>query len=116
MSAITIIFWLSVAIIFYSYLGYGILLYLIILLKRTFIRKEIEGSDGIEPEITVLIAAYNELFYLQRKVDNTLALDYPMDKLKVLFVTDGSDDGSYEFLSDIQEVDVLHDNERKGEI
>ena len=46
------------------------------------------------PSITILVASFNESSYIQNKIDNLLALSYPYDKLKIAFVTDGSNDDS----------------------
>ena len=63
-----------------------------------------------------MVAAYNEKDIIAEKVENCLALDYPADKLKLLFVTDGSDDGTPEILQHMPKVEVLHQPTRKGKI
>ena len=51
-------------------------------------------NEGELPSVTLLIPAYNEIDVIQRKLDNSLAIDYP--KLEVMLIDDGSDDGTLE--------------------
>jgi len=83
MKALEIIFWISSFIIFYSYLGYGILLFAIIKLRRLLgITKPFTGNDDYEPEVTLFVAAYNEKDYVDEKVKNSFSLNYPQEKVK----------------------------------
>jgi poly-beta-1,6-N-acetyl-D-glucosamine synthase len=68
------------------------------------------------PQVALIIAAYNEAPVIGDKVANCLALNYPKDKLKIIFVTDGSDDGTPELLKQCTEVAVFHRPERKGKL
>ena len=95
MKTMEIIFWICLFIIFYSYLGYGILLYIIIKVRRALgLSKKFEGNDDYEPEVTLFVAAYNEKDYVHEKVKNSNSLNYPKEKIKQLWITDGSDDGT----------------------
>jgi poly-beta-1,6-N-acetyl-D-glucosamine synthase len=67
-----------------------------------------------EPEVTLVIAAYNERDVIDAKVANCRALDYPPDRLTLLFVTDGSDDGTPDALRSYPEITVLHSSQRAG--
>lgn len=112
-----LVFWISFAILFYTYFGYGILLY--IWLK--FFRKksyEIGGYDNPRdlPELTLLIAAYNEADFLEEKIANCFKLQYPKEKLKICFVTDGTTDNSQEILSLYPDIQVFHEEERRGKM
>ena len=81
MLTLKILFWAMLLIVFYTYLGYGILLYIIIRLKRLFLgnpRKTVLPPDEELPDITLLICAYNEEEVVAEKMKNTLALDYPV--------------------------------------
>src|SRR6195952_2903068 len=86
--------WLSLFIVVYTFVGYGILLYIIIRIKRIVKGKPvaIEVNADLLPTCTLVVAAYNEENYMVEKIKNTLALKYPAGKLKFLFVTDGSND------------------------
>jgi len=117
MNTLEIIFWVLVGIIFYTYIGYGFVLFLLIKLKRLFSKKSTFAiSTNDLPEVTLLIAAYNEQDYVKIKVENTLQLNYPSDKLHQIWVTDGSNDETPQRLKAYREVEVLHKPERNGKI
>lgn len=117
MKTMEIIFWILLAIIFYTYIGYGIVLYIMIKIKRIFIKKnEILLSEEELPNVTLLIAAYNEQDFVAKKVENTKLLNYPKEKLHQLWVTDGSDDNTPDLLKLYPEIEVLHKPERSGKI
>jgi cellulose synthase/poly-beta-1,6-N-acetylglucosamine synthase-like glycosyltransferase len=63
-----------------------------------------------------LIAAYNEKDFVDLKVKNTQELNYPKDKLKHIWITDGSDDGTPEYLQKYSEIIVMHQPQRLGKI
>ncbi|MFT5250562.1 MAG: cellulose synthase/poly-beta-1,6-N-acetylglucosamine synthase-like glycosyltransferase, partial [bacterium] len=117
MDILKIIFWVLLSVIGYTYIGYGILLYVIIKIRRAFnIGKKVEIDPSYEPSVTLFIAAYNEKDYIEAKMKNTLDLEYPKDKLNVVWVTDGSDDGTPDLLKDFQHTTVHHLDERNGKI
>lgn len=117
MKYIEITFWIALFIIFYSYLGYGILLFLIIKLRRLFgLSKAYEGNDDYQPEVTLFVAAFNEKDYVDEKVKNSRSLNYPSNKVKQVWVTDGSDDGTPEMLKNYDGVEVYHEDARGGKI
>lgn len=109
-----LLFWLLIGLVFYTYLGYGILLYFIIKLKRIFFGKPKPYSKDYEPEVTLVIPAYNEEDYILKKAQNSLELDYPSNKLRILFITDGSNDQTYELLKGFDGVEVTHEDRRGG--
>lgn len=85
--AAQLIFWISVAALFYVYVGYPVLLAILAAFapRRT--------KDPLyTPRVSILIAAYNEEASIERKLRETLALEYPQDKLEILVVSDGSTD------------------------
>ena len=91
-----IIFWSALFMVFYTYLGYGIVLYALVKLKELFVKpvKRVLPPDSDLPEVTLFITAFNEEDVVDEKMENSLALDYPADKLRIVWVTDGSDDGT----------------------
>jgi len=112
-----ILFWFCVFIIFYTYAGYGLLLFVLVQLKRLFLRKEeLPYPDEELPHVTVVIAAYNEEEIIGEKIQNTLALDYPSEKLRFLVVTDGSSDNTPAIVRQYPAITLLHQAERKGKI
>lgn len=117
MLALKILFWACLLIVFYTYIGYGIILYIIIRLKRLFKgkpQKTALPSDEELPTMTLMICAYNEEDVVAEKMENTLAIDYPKDKLRIMWVTDGSNDHTNELLSAYPEVDIVFSPERRG--
>ena len=117
MLTLKILFWAMLLIVFYTYLGYGILLYIIIRLKRLFWGKPQEAvlpPDEELPDMTLLICAYNEEDVVAEKMKNTLAIDYPKDKFRIMWVTDGSNDHTNELLKAYPEVDIVFSPERRG--
>jgi cellulose synthase/poly-beta-1,6-N-acetylglucosamine synthase-like glycosyltransferase len=116
MRTIELVFWISLAVIVYTYIGYGIILYISVLIKRIFRKKLQYTDDTYEPEVTLLIAAFNERDFVEQKVLNTRSLDYPSEKLKQLWVTDGSDDGTPDLLAKYPGIKVLHLPNRNGKI
>jgi len=117
MHTLEIIFWILAGIIFYTYIGYGIVLFVLVKIKRLFTKKIISTlSEDSLPEITLLVAAYNEQDYVQKKVENSRNLIYPSEKLHLMWVTDGSSDQTPDMLRQYNDVVVLHKPERAGKI
>ena len=113
---IKVIFWILVAILFYAYLGYAIILFFMVQVKRLFYPEKRESDDGFEPEVCLFVTAYNEKDYIDKKVENTLNLDYPREKIQYIWVTDGSDDGTPELLRKYDNMEVFHLSERRGKM
>lgn len=78
--------------------------------------KSKEYESTYEPEVTLLIAAYNEIDFVKKKIENSFSLDYPKEKLHHIWITDGSNDKTQEALSEIENITVYHNKERKGKI
>ncbi|WP_036911872.1 glycosyltransferase family 2 protein [Prevotella sp. FD3004] len=117
MLTLKILFWAMLLIVFYTYIGYGILLYIIIRLKRLFRgtpQKAAMPSDEELPTMTLMICAYNEEDVVEEKMKNTLEIDYPKDKFRIMWVTDGSNDRTNELLKAYPEVDIVFSPERRG--
>ncbi|MEZ5000861.1 MAG: glycosyltransferase family 2 protein [Bacteroidales bacterium] len=111
---VKILFWLLTGIILYTYFGYTVILMIINLLRRMIqTRGTIVKIDEL-PEISLVIAAYNEKDIISAKMSNIESLDYPGEKLKVIWVTDGSDDGSVELLKRFENITLLHQEKREG--
>lgn len=72
------------------------------------------------PEVTILVAAYNEEAWIEAKLQNCLELDYPKDKMHLFFVTDGSDDRTPQLIKQFSDQDerivLFHREERRGKI
>lgn len=109
------IFWVSLFIIAYSYVGYGILLYFLVGLKKLLRKFPNPPDTTYEPFVSLVVAAYNEEEFIHIKIKNTLALDYPKDKLQVIFITDGSSDATPQIIRD-SPFELLHQPERRGKV
>ncbi|WP_353139049.1 glycosyltransferase family 2 protein [Pseudopedobacter sp.] len=109
-------FWICIFIIFYSFIGYGLLLFTLVRLKSVFSKKKIFDPHSPLPSVTLLIAAYNEEDFIEEKIKNCLELNYDKDKLQVLFITDGSSDATPEIIAKDHEVDLLHEDNRAGKM
>ena len=116
MIALKITFWILLFIVFYAYIGYGILLFILVRIKRIFSSKKVAGDKNYEPDVTLFIAAYNEKDFVEAKVKNSLSLDYPHAKLHQVWVTDGSDDGTPDVLKKFDGIEVYHLPQRSGKI
>lgn len=117
MTILKILFWICLGICIYTYIGYGMLLYMMVRAKR-WLRGEQQKlelpSDEDLPEITFMVCAYNEQDIVEQKMQNIRELDYPTDKLRVLWVTDGSTDNTNELLRQYADVEVVFSPERRG--
>ncbi len=109
-----IVFWSLLFLVFYTYLGYGLVLMVMVKIKNAFSEPDKITTDLFEPNVTMMVAAYNEQDVIEQKVNNMLALDYPQNKLQLLFVSDGSYDGTPDILRSFKEVTVLHEEKRLG--
>lgn len=117
MSGLEILFWILIFIVFYAYIGYGILLYILVKLKRLMgLSKPYTENQDYEPEVTLFVTAFNEKDFVEMKVKNSRELNYPQEKLKLLWVTDGSDDGTPEMLQKYGDIAVYHEDSRNGKI
>ena len=84
-----ILFWLVIAIPVYAYIGYPATL----LILRLIIHRAVEKRE-ITPRVSLLVPAYNEESNIERKIRNSLAIDYPGDLLEVVVACDGSKDNT----------------------
>jgi len=109
-----VFFWLLIFLVFYTYAGYGILLWLINRLKSSPRSGSNETAVSFEPSVALVIAAYNEEDYIEDKIRNTLALDYPAEKLAIYFITDGSNDQTPAIIQRYPRFTLLHQPARRG--
>lgn len=115
MTTLKVIFWFCVFLVFYTYVGYGILLWLMVQIKRLFKgkpqKRELPADDQL-PDVTLMICAYNEQDIVDFKMENTHQITYP--KLHVVWVTDGSNDSTNDLLAKYHDVEVIYSPERRG--
>src|SRR4029453_14545072 len=82
-----IIFIASVVVLVYTYIGYPALVYVLSLLFGRNVR-----TANVTPRVSVIIAARNEEHDIAAKLENTLALEYPNDRLEIIVASDCSTD------------------------
>jgi len=97
-----LIFWFTTVLIFYTYFGYPCVTWFISL----FVNHEVKKAD-IEPTVTVLITAYNEEKNIRQKLENTLSLDYPREKLEIMVASDGSSDMTDEIVGEFSDKGIV---------
>jgi cellulose synthase/poly-beta-1,6-N-acetylglucosamine synthase-like glycosyltransferase len=110
-TATVILVWFSLGALVYVYVGYPLLLAVIGLFA-----KRPSAAPGYFPKISVLIAAYNEEAGIRKKIEDTLALDYPADKIEILILSDCSTDHTDEIVKGFADprVRLLRAPSRKG--
>lgn len=110
-----IIFWISLFLVFYAFVGYGIVITLLAKLKGK--NKNTPAFNAQEaPAVSLIIPCFNEGPGLADKVKNTLELDYPKDKLEIIFICDGTSDGSEKIPMQFSEVKTMFSTARKGKL
>lgn len=107
-------FWLSIAIVFYTYIGYGIILFILVRIKEKIHPPSPLKIREPLPDVTLFIAAYNEEKIVEEKMENCHNLNYPKEKLHIVWVTDGTTDATNNKLATYPEVTILFSPERKG--
>src|SRR4051795_7925861 len=116
-SALRALLWLSIGSIVYTYVGYPALLTVLLRLrgKRPPVAPLPEGDL---PSVTLLIAAYNEQDVIEQKLRDSLALDYPADRLRVVVAADGSSDRTCEIVASFADrgVTLSYAPERRGKV
>jgi len=86
-----VVFWVAVAGVLYPYFGYPLLLWVLGAIAG---KKDDLEEQTLPPTVTMIIPVHNEQSRIARKVANTAGLNYPADRLQVLFISDGSTDGT----------------------
>ncbi|MEM6523393.1 MAG: glycosyltransferase family 2 protein [Bacteroidota bacterium] len=105
---------ISILILFYTYLGYGIIMYTMSKITGGNTKKLINPQEF--PSVAILIPAYNEEDFIEDKILNTIALNYPKLKKNIYVITDGSTDGTVGIVKNYQDVTLLHKDGRSGKV
>ena len=109
---IELVFWISLAIVVYTYFGFPLILQLLVIIKKRFKRSQNlpDDNQNFWPRVTLLISAYNEEKVIEEKILNSLAINYPKTKFEILITSDGSDDGTPEIVKKFESkgVRLLH--------
>lgn len=114
MNLLLTLFWIAAFLVFYTFFGYGIIVWIAVKCKELVSKPERFPIVEEYPEVTLLIAAYNEADIIDRKMENCASLKYPSDRIRFVWVTDGSTDGTPEVLRRYPENIVLHEDTRAG--
>ena len=88
------LFYFLIVLSVYSYVIYPLLLKLL----RPFYDLEIRSGDDT-CSVTIIVSAHNEAAVIGKKIENSLALDYPDNELEIIVVSDGSTDGTDEIVN-----------------
>jgi cellulose synthase/poly-beta-1,6-N-acetylglucosamine synthase-like glycosyltransferase len=91
---VIVFFWISIALIIYVYVGYPLLIDLMARIRPRPVHGC--GQAAEPPLVTVIIPAHNEERWMARKIESSLALDYPHDRMQILVASDGSTDKTVE--------------------
>ena len=104
---------LFVFLTFYTYIGYPILLAIL----NIFFKKKIQSGE-IEPHLTMIIPTYNEADVIQRKIENSLQINYDKDKLQILIIDDDSDDGTPNIIEEYADegIELISKPKRSGKM
>src|SRR5262245_37623464 len=115
MNLVEISFWICIVVLFYCYIGYGLLLFIRNSVKRAVFSTAPKGTSEL-PAVTLVVAAYNEEMVLPEKINNCSEIDYPSHLFNIIFVTDGSTDYSEELIRQYDFITLLHEPERRGKL
>jgi len=105
------VLWISCFIVFYNYAGYAIIAFVINLYKK---KKNSGGSQPFYPTVSFIVAAFNEEDCIEKKIQNSLEQEYPLDRIEYIFITDGSTDSTPDIIEKYPQVQFLHSNLRLG--
>lgn len=110
------IFWSFVCIIFYTYLGYPVILKLLTWLRP--IGNDTRKFPNPMPKITLLIPAYNEESVIAGKIENSLNLNYEPSRVEIVVASDGSQDRTNEIVSEFKNsrIRLLAYPKREGKV
>ncbi len=112
-----IIFWILLFILLYTFVGYSLILWLLLKLKKILFPEKVTNTNTFyEPDVCLFVTAFNEKDYVKQKVANSFSLDYPKEKIQYLWITDGSDDGTPDLLREYKSLEVHHLPERRGKM
>ena len=108
---IVTLFWASFISVAYVYVLYPIFIYLFSIIYNKRVKK-----SNVDPSVTIIIAAYNEAKFIKATIENKLNLDYPSEKLEIIVVSDGSEDGTDEIVKKINNprVRLIRQDPRRG--
>ena len=113
-----VLFWCSIGFVIYVYVGYPLLVFGF---SRVWPRRlqPQSNSDGAGfPTVTIVIPAHNEQLWIARKIENTLSIDYPRDRVQIIVSSDGSTDSTIDIAKRFATygIELVHSPERSGKV
>jgi cellulose synthase/poly-beta-1,6-N-acetylglucosamine synthase-like glycosyltransferase len=101
-------------LILYTFIGYPAVIWLI----GRLVHLKIDKEQTIYPSVTLVIPAFNEQCIIREKLENTIKLDYPEDRLRVLVASDGSSDNTNDIVRSFESkgIELLYFNKNRGKI
>ena len=125
-SALKISFWLCLVLVVYPYLIYPFVLFVIYSMTQAWrdlkylvsnhSRRTPTPPSPALPAISIIVPAFNEERVLPEKIENLRGLDFAVERVQIIFVSDGSTDRTNEILQDsrLENCECLLLGERKG--
>lgn len=101
MIVLEVVFWVALALLVWTHLGYALAAALAARLRRRRVAK-----DDITPRVSVVVAAHDEEDVIERRVRNLLELDYPAEQLEVVVASDASSDRTDELVEGLADRDA----------
>ncbi len=105
------VFIFSCLAVLYNYAGYALLIYIYNRLRK---KKTPAPNSEFFPTVSFIVAAFNEEDCMEKKISNSLAQNYPSDRMEFIFITDGSSDGTMDIIRRHPGIQLLHQPERRG--
>lgn len=96
------LFWSSVALLAFAYIGYPIVIWLV----GRWWPRPIRRTSYVEPSISVVIVVHNEALRIEERLRNLLAVDYPRNRLEIIIGSDGSTDGTIDRIRAVEDVAI----------
>ncbi|HRE50199.1 MAG TPA: glycosyltransferase family 2 protein [Flavitalea sp.] len=118
LSAFDALFRICIFIVLYTYIGYPLLLWVLVKIKYLWPGRPagpVGENNPILP-VSLIIAAYNEEDIIEEKIKNCFELNYPAGQIEYIFITDGSTDATPAIISRYPRIRLLHQPERKGKL
>ena len=106
-----VVFYISIFIVLYNYLLYAVIAFLI---NNIILKNYKSKSRDYYPTISFIVAAYNEQDIIEKKIENSLQQDYPLSKIELIFITDGSTDSTPAIITNYPQIKLLHEATRAG--
>jgi cellulose synthase/poly-beta-1,6-N-acetylglucosamine synthase-like glycosyltransferase len=104
-------FWFAVTFIMYSYAGYPLCLVVLSFWRRRTVKKE-----NITPTVSLVVTVHNEENRIRDKIENSMGLDYPRDRIEVVIASDCSTDDTDAIVTNYEPLGVrlIKASERSG--